>query len=312
MNTENLRILIVIDFYPMRNMIKNDLLINNYKHIHSVENGFEALKVCEEEKIDLIITDSNLPEMSGIDLTRSIRSTEQTQQIPILMIMTDTESGQVNEAIAAGVNDFMVNPFTPDILFQKLGLISSGKSPFIKNPVTTNVADDSVIVKQSPEASADSNAKILVVDDVPSNIDVIVGILSDTYKINAATSGEKALKIAANTPMPDLILLDIMMPEMDGMEVCRQLKNNPLTMDIPVIFLTAKTDAETAVEGFSLGAVDYITKPVNPLLLQARVRNHIKLKKSQDDLKSQVSTLLEMARLRDELEQLSQSEINIP
>ena len=312
MNTENLRILIVIDFYPMRNMIKNDLLINNYKHIHSVENGFEALKVCEEEKIDLIITDSNLPEMSGIDFTRSIRSTEQTQQIPILMIMTDTESGQVNEAIAAGVNDFMVNPFTPDILFQKLGLISSGKSPFIKNPVTTNVADDSVIVKQSPEASADSNAKILVVDDVPSNIDVIVGILSDTYKINAATSGEKALKIAANTPMPDLILLDIMMPEMDGMEVCRQLKNNPLTMDIPVIFLTAKTDAETAVEGFSLGAVDYITKPVNPLLLQARVRNHIKLKKSQDDLKSQVSTLLEMARLRDELEQLSQSEINIP
>ena len=112
--------------------------------------------------------------------------------------------------------------------------------------------------------------------------------------------------------MPDLILLDIMMPEMDGMEVCRQLKNNPLTMDIPVIFLTAKTDVETAVEGFSLGAIDYISKPVNPLLLQARVRNHIKLKKSQDELKAQVSTLLEMARLRDELVRLNQPEIKTP
>lgn len=85
-----------------------------------------------------------------------------------------------------------------------------------------------------------------------------------------------------------------------------------MTMDIPVIFLTAKTDTETALEGFSLGAVDYITKPVNPLLLQARVRNHIKLKKSQDDLKAQVNTLLEMAHLRDELERMSQSEIKTP
>ncbi len=312
MSTENTKILIVFDFFPMRNMIKNDLLINNYKHLYSVEKGMEALQVCEDEAIDLIITGSNLPDMTGLELTNSIRSSERTQKTPVLMILTETDIDLVNHAISAGVNDFLVNPFTPDILYQKLDLIFTGKSPFIEKAISTNVTDEQIVITDSPQAPSNSDATILVVDDVPSNIDVIAGILKDTYKILAATSGEKALKIAASSPMPDLILLDIMMPEMDGMEVCRQLKNNPLTMDIPVIFLTAKTDAETALEGFSLGAVDYITKPVNPLLLQARARNHIKLKKSQDDLKAQVNTLLEMAHLRDELERMSQSEIKTP
>lgn len=312
MNRENLKILIVDDFDPMRNMIRNDLLIRGYTQFYSVDSGSEALQICEEETIDLIITGSNLHGVSGLELTKSIRLAEKTQNIPVLMAMTDTDTDLVNEAISAGVNDFMVSPFTPKVLYQKLDSIFSGKSPFIKKPVTTDVIDGSVVVKPVPKPSAKGEAKILVVDDVPSNIDVIVGTLNDSYKIQAATSGKKALKIASSTPLPDLILLDIMMPEMDGMEVCRELKNNPLTMDIPVIFLTAKADAETAVEGFALGAVDYITKPVNPELLKARVHNHVALKKSQDSLKNQVNTLMDMARLREDVERMSQHDIKKP
>jgi putative two-component system response regulator len=118
---------------------------------------------------------------------------------------------------------------------------------------------------------------ILVVDDVPDNIDVLSGILREDYKIKAALNGKLALDIAVKKPQPDLILLDVMMPDMDGYEVCQRLKDNPLTARIPVIFVTAKSEVEDERHGFELGAVDYITKPVSPPLVQARVKTHLAL-----------------------------------
>ncbi len=118
---------------------------------------------------------------------------------------------------------------------------------------------------------------ILVVDDTPENIDVCRGILSDDYRIKVALNGERALKIAESASPPDLVLLDIMMPEMDGYEVCERLKANPLTKRIPIIFLTAKNQMEDEMKGFSLGAVDYITKPISPPIVKARVRTHLAL-----------------------------------
>jgi sigma-B regulation protein RsbU (phosphoserine phosphatase) len=126
---------------------------------------------------------------------------------------------------------------------------------------------------------------ILAVDDTPENLDVVKGILVDDYTIKVAVHGKIALKIA-ESQSPDLILLDIMMPEMDGYEVCRRLKENPATRDIPVIFLTAKGETADEAEGFRIGAADYILKPVNPPLLKARVKTHLALKQSIDELQS--------------------------
>ena len=117
---------------------------------------------------------------------------------------------------------------------------------------------------------------VLVVDDATENIDVIVGLLKDQYKVKAAINGMKALKIIEKRP-PDLILLDIMMPEMDGYEVIQTLKAHPLTRDIPVIFLTGKTEASDETKGFELGAVDYISKPFNPAVVKARVDTQMEL-----------------------------------
>ncbi len=122
---------------------------------------------------------------------------------------------------------------------------------------------------------------ILVVDDTPENIDILVGVLGSRYRIKAALDGKKALKIAAASPSPDLILLDVMMPEMDGYEVCRRLKDNPATRDIPVIFITAKSEVEDETKGFSLGAVDYITKPISPPIVEARIKTHLDLRHTQ-------------------------------
>jgi putative two-component system response regulator len=118
---------------------------------------------------------------------------------------------------------------------------------------------------------------ILVVDDVALNIDVLNGILGDEYNIKAAISGEKALKAVKTGTPPDMILLDIMMPGMDGYEVCRILKNDPHTNKIPIIFVTGRNDVIDEERGFAMGAVDYITKPVSPPIVRARIRTHIML-----------------------------------
>ncbi len=116
---------------------------------------------------------------------------------------------------------------------------------------------------------------VLVVDDTPANIQLVSGLLRELYKVKAATSGEKALKIANLDPPPDLILLDVMMPEIDGYEVCRRLKGHSATQAIPVIFLTGNDDESERQTGLALGAVDYISKPVDPDDLVARVENWI-------------------------------------
>lgn len=115
---------------------------------------------------------------------------------------------------------------------------------------------------------------VLIVDDTPENIDVLKGVLGSEYQIRAATNGMTALKIA-ESKQPDIILLDIMMPEMDGYEVCRRLKSNPKTVKIPVIFVTAMAEAEDEEFGLNLGVVDYITKPIKASITRARVKNHL-------------------------------------
>src|SRR5208283_2040193 len=140
---------------------------------------------------------------------------------------------------------------------------------------------------------------ILIVDDTPINIGVISGALKDSFATKVATSGEKALAIAAGAEKPDLILLDIMMPEMDGYEVCRRLKANPDTRDIPVIFLTSQTEAEDETKGFEVGAVDYIHKPFSAAVVKARVRTHLMLREAHAQIARQlveINTELEIAR----------------
>ncbi len=133
-----------------------------------------------------------------------------------------------------------------------------------------------------------SKPTVLVIDDTPSNLDVLTGILKDTYQVKVAINGHIGIKIAKTVPQPDLILLDIMMPDIDGFEVCRQLKLQPNTAHIPIIFVTAKIDAEDEVKGLSLGAVDYLTKPITPQVALQRVKTHIALYDQQRALFSQV------------------------
>ncbi len=129
---------------------------------------------------------------------------------------------------------------------------------------------------------------VLIIDDTPDNIDVIAGILNSAYKLKAALNGERGLAIARTQPVPDLILLDVMMPDIDGYEVLRRLHADPLTRNIPVIIISALSELEDEFKGLELGAVDYITKPVSPKIVEARVRTHLALHRQSIELEKKV------------------------
>jgi diguanylate cyclase (GGDEF)-like protein len=130
---------------------------------------------------------------------------------------------------------------------------------------------------------------ILAIDDVPANLKTLGEILKSDYRFLVATSGAAGLEIAT-TQQPDLILLDVMMPEMDGYEVCSRLKSNPLTQSIPVIFISALKEETDEARGLEIGAIDYVTKPFSPSIVRIRVRNHLELKRYHDLLESQAVT----------------------
>lgn len=136
--------------------------------------------------------------------------------------------------------------------------------------------------------TTEAQATILLVDDIAENIDILNNVLTPHYHTKVALNGEKALKIASSANPPDLILLDVMMPGLSGYEVCQRLKENPDTREIPVIFVTAMTEVEDERRGLELGAVDYITKPISPAIVLARVRTHLALYDQNRELARQV------------------------
>ena len=144
----------------------------------------------------------------------------------------------------------------------------------------------------------DLSATVLVVDDMPENLQILSAMLKERYKVKVASSGERALRILAADPVPDLVLLDIVMPGMDGYEVCRRMQADPRLEQVPIIFVTARSESEDEARGLEMGAVDYLSKPVNPVVALARVRTHLSLKRASDLLKDRAMHLEDEVRQR--------------
>jgi two-component system, sensor histidine kinase and response regulator len=156
-----------------------------------------------------------------------------------------------------------------------------------------------------------SDCSILVVDDTEANLDLVLGTLGELYDVAVAMDGATAIELVDVDP-PHLILLDIMMPDMDGYEVCKRLKAEEKTKHIPIIFLTAMSKDMDEAEGLNLGAVDYITKPFNPDLLKARVKNQLELKLQRDELEKQNEILYENSQLKEDIERITRHDLKSP
>jgi len=152
---------------------------------------------------------------------------------------------------------------------------------------------------------------VLVVDDAPANLSLLAGLLNKSYRVKVAPSGGKALELARRAA-PDLVLLDVMMPEMDGYEVCRRLKADPRTARVPVLFLTAMSQPEDEARGFEVGAADFIQKPISPAIVQARVRTHLQIKAYQDELARRNEWLqTELTRRLGQVDQLREATLHV-
>jgi len=327
----NLVFLVVDDMEGMRRILTNSLTQMGIKNVVTAVNGAEAWRTIQAQPIDVVISDWNMPVLSGLELLRKIRASAQYSNLPVLMMTAETERHQVQVAIEAGVSEYMVKPFNVAALEVKINkviehprpkaLLANRSVPVVLRPKGAGAAIKVVRNEAAFGDAAEASGKptLLVVDDVADNLDVLVDLLSDAYQVRAANSGERALKILESGKTPDLILLDVMMPEMDGFEVCRRIKANPATADIPVIFLTAMSETTDVTKGFDVGAVDFVTKPADPPILKARIATHLKLRRSFAELKRNRIALIEQnavlqdnLRLRDDVERIAQHDVKSP
>ncbi|WP_179958307.1 response regulator [Chitinimonas arctica] len=311
---KTINILIADDYHQMRLAVQHVLSNMELHNLHQASQGLEARHILESVPISLIIADWNMPGMSGYELLCWCRNDPHYRNVPFILLTAESGRDSLAQAIAAGVSDYLVKPFTAATLRSRIVKLIGGQAEQkpLPPPSLPRVSDTPLLGIDAPSEERLSRASVLVVDDVATNIEVIAGILKSEYAIKVAISGRKALEIANGSTPPDLILLDVMMPEMDGNEVCRQLKSQPATRDIPVIFLTARDQVDDVVDGLALGAVDYVVKPAQPAILKARIRTHLRLSQARRDLLRQNAALADNARLREDIERITHHDLKNP
>jgi CheY-like chemotaxis protein len=256
-------------------------------------DGVAGLDLARVERPDAILVDLLLPRMDGWSLTRSLRTEPWAASIPIIAVSALALPSDRARAIEAGCDDFVSKPFAPAELRAILLRYFPGGAAHVP------LARDGGPPPRGPVPV--TLGRVLIVDDEVANVELLARRLEAIgCQTQVASSGERAIALA-RSEQPDLILLDVMMPGIDGWQTCRRLKSQPETADIPVIFVTAKDRYEDLSKGFEVGGVDYLTKPFEPIELAARVRSAIFTKRLQDELRRTAGDLKRMEQSRKEL-----------
>lgn len=278
-NKATANVLIVDDNHVNREVVATLLKKYQLKY-DTANNGLEAVEQVKKQHYDLILMDLQMPVMDGYEATQKIRIFN--KEVPIIALTATAFDKDRLKSFEVGMNAFLTKPVEPKLFYYELSNyldfmdtapIQQATAPFINN-------------NQGKQA----RQRILIVDDEVANLKILANTLNKDYIVQVANQGARALELCNGEAQPDLVLLDIQMPNMDGYEVCRLLKENPATSRIPVIFVTALSTPQSEEKGLSIGAVDYITKPYQMAVVQARIRNHINLKQ-KTDLLEQLSYL---------------------
>ena len=276
------RVLVVED-NEINQQVIGEMLRKMHLSVSFADNGAIGVDKVKAESFDLVLMDIQMPVMDGYQAAREIRAFN--QNLPIIALTAAAMIEDKQKALASGMDEHLAKPIDISRLKQVLMTYLETRSASPSAPEADEI-DRDVESTSAPFTTVKEKARILIVDDQPTNAKVLASGLKDDYTIQVANSGGKALEIASSDFPPDIILLDIMMPDIDGYEVCRSLKQNPETSDIPVIFVSALDDNSDEEKGLSLGAVDYITKPFHMPIVKTRVRNHLMLKLKADLLEN--------------------------
>lgn len=279
------RILIVDDVNENLHALMN-ILRDTYA-IVAANSGEKALELAQRQpRPDLILLDIKMPGMDGYSVLARLKANPATAGIPVIFVTALSEAADEARGLTLGVADYISKPVNPELLHLRVRT-QLELQRHRKNSVTLDST-------QPPDPQ--HPASLLVVDDVPENIHELLEALKDDYRIMVANSGAKALEVMLGATPPDLVLLDIMMPGMDGYEVCRRIKATPVGNRIPVIFVTVVDATQQKVRGFDLGGADYITKPFDIDEVRARVRTHLelsRLRRTLEQLVTQRTALLD-------------------
>ena len=256
-----------------------------------LESGEERIiTVAEREQPKLIILEAGSLSNGTFGLCQRISQHKKLSSIPIIVVIEPKDVQNMAEGYYKGASDYMVKPLIPAEVLVRVGgqlelaSATTALKDMRKKQSAFNKIRDNLAATSMGTRSTDTPYRILVVDDYPGNLNALVDALEPAYSISTATNGRDALELAEREYF-DLILLDVVMPEMDGYEVCRQLKANEKTNDIPIIFLTGQMEAQDEIHGLELGAVDYIFKPYTLSVVLARVQNHLNAARYQKQLK---------------------------
>ena len=258
-------------------------------------DGQSGLELARRERPDAVLVDLLLPKLDGWAVTRALREEPWAKKIPIIAVSALAMEADRERAREAGCDAFVTKPYAPAELRAVLGrYFEPGTAPKVAPRPAAVVAPGAV-------DPTERLGRVLVVDDEPANVELIVRRLSGNgYETITAANGHDAIA-AAIKEQPDLILMDVMMPGLDGWQATRLLKGDPKTANIPVVFVTARDRPEDVAAGFEAGGIMYVNKPVEPIELFARVRQAIYMKRLQDDLRSKNEDLKRLETSRQEL-----------
>ncbi len=305
--------LVVDDFEPMRKVTSGQLRSMGASTILTASDGEEALRILKNSRVDIVLSDWNMPVMTGLELLKAVRADKSLSHLPFIMITAEADREHITEAIANGVSDLLVKPYTSNCLATRVEKALT--LPHLSNlPVraASSLTPKATTALHDPAVSSTNEMvqpTILVVDDVPDNLLLLSHLFKDEYRVRISHTGEKALAICQSNDPPDLVLLDIMMPGMDGFEVARLMREHPTSETIPVIFVTAMTDEEARLKGLELGAIDFVTKPIVPAVLKLRVHNFMRYVELHKQLQAHYDDMMELARLRENVELITRHDI---
>ncbi len=303
MISRNAVFLVVDAAAVMRAVISAQLRAFGSERIVTAKDGAEALHILNTQQVDIVLCEWNVPIMSGLELFEAMRIDMKLASIPFILITGELARYQVNVAATSGIGDLLIKPFTAAVLAARV-------EKALKSPPRSRVPIDLATLPVGVKGG--ERATVLVVDDTPENLELLSHLLKDDYRVLLAPSGARALEICQSDTPPDLVLLDIMMPNMDGFEVARRMREHPTSLSIPVIFVTAMSGEAALQRGRELGAVDFITKPISADELQLRVRNFMRYVELHKQVQADYDDLLEVVRLRGEVEHLSQQDMKSP
>ena len=284
--------ILVVDDQPHNLALLTEVLEHENYEVWPATSGADALKKVGMLRPDLILLDVNMPEMNGYEVCRQLKADPRTQLIPVIFVSALDESWDKVKAFSMGGTDYITKPIdTLEALVRidhqiQLGATRAQLSRLRDNEQLQDSTEPSATPQDtsSGREASDAKASIMVVDDDPRNLSLLVHLLEEEgYEVWQAATGTEALRFAP-TVLPDLILLDINLPDIGGYDVCHQLKMNDATKLIPVIFVSALNETWDKVKGFALGGSDYVTKPLEILELNCRIRNQLLLLQQRSQL----------------------------